>query len=220
MPFIVCDELHTPVAAIHVRRGDSCDRERDEPGPFNSMFAWDAKKGRNERVGFRYCYTWRVYVEQLKQLQRLYGVRTVLLATDDADGVVTGRLAHEKDFNWVYLAYPRGQFKKRGWMEFRKDLTDDVPFSLAAALEMLGSADVLVGNMGSHVTRMIYNKMVAAVGTSVMPPFISVDGYGLCCDFTEECSRRDIKQRGRPIRECIHKYGQCTGGDQFFRWRG
>lgn len=253
------DEIHTPVAAIHVRRGDSCDRERDEVGPFNSMFAWDEKKGRNERVGFRYCYTWRVYLEQLQMLKRMYGVRTVrrhsyrdmgtrtcrrahrrarrafrsrafvsvlsapaqvYLATDDADGKVTGRLAQEKGFNWVYLSYPRQQFKKRGWMEFRKDLTDDVPFSLAAALELLGGADVLVGNMGSHVTRMIYNKMVSATSTSVMPPFVSVDGYGLCCDFTEDCSKEDITKRRRPIRDCIHKYGQCTGGDQFFRWRG
>ena len=28
------DEMRTPVAAVHVRRGDSCDRERNEPGPF------------------------------------------------------------------------------------------------------------------------------------------------------------------------------------------
>ena len=111
--------------------------ERDSAGPFNSMFAWDAKKGRNERVGFRYCYTWGVYLAQLEELKRKYGVRTVLLATDDADGKVTGRLPLEKGFNWAFLHYPRQQFKKRGWMEFRKDLTEDVPFSLAAALEML-----------------------------------------------------------------------------------
>ena len=67
---------------------------------------------------------------------------------------------------------------------------------------------MLVGNMGSHVTRMIYNKMVASTATSVMPPFISVDGYGLCCDFTEDCTREDIAHRKRSIRECIHKYGQ------------
>ena len=49
------DEKYTPIAAIHVRRGDSCDRERDAPGPFNSMFAFDRKKGKLDRVGFRYC---------------------------------------------------------------------------------------------------------------------------------------------------------------------
>jgi len=74
--------------------------------------------------------------------------------------------------------------------------------------------------VGSHVTRMIYNKMVASTATSQLPPFISVDGYGMCCDFTEECSKRDIRKRNRDARECIHKYGPCTGGDQFFRWSG
>ena len=46
-------EVRTPIAAVHVRRGDSCDRERREPGPFNSMFAFDPKKGKLDRVGFR-----------------------------------------------------------------------------------------------------------------------------------------------------------------------
>ncbi|KAL3913620.1 MAG: hypothetical protein SGPRY_007917 [Prymnesium sp.] len=96
------EDVRTPVAAVHVRRGDSCDRqafthfplapplgvtvpsphlstslpprlirERSEPGPFNSMFAWDEKKQKLDRVGFRYCYTWGVYLDQLKKLQRM-----------------------------------------------------------------------------------------------------------------------------------------------------
>ena len=149
-----------------------------------------------------------------------YGVRTVLLMTDDSTGRVLEQLPREKGFNWAYLDFPRQQFVKKGWMEFRKDLDENVPFSLAAALELLGGADMLVGNMGSHVTRVLYNKMVRASRTSVLPPFISVDGYGLCCDFTEDCTKEDITKRKRPIRDCIHKYGQCTGGDQFFFHRG
>ena len=39
------DEQRTPVAAVHVRQGDSCDRHSETAGPFNSMFAWDATKG-------------------------------------------------------------------------------------------------------------------------------------------------------------------------------
>ena len=214
------DELSTPVAAVHVRHGDSCDRTRDEQGPFNSMFAWDAKKGKNERVGFRYCYTWRVYLQQLREMQRRYGVRTVLLATDDAKGEVIERLGKETEFNWVYLDFPRGQFQKRGWMEFRHDLDENAPFSIVAALELLSAADVFVGNMGSHVSRMVYNKMVASSATSVLPPFISVDGYGMCCDFTEECAKQDIRKRRRDTRQCIYKYGTCTGGDQWFFHRG
>ena len=72
-----------------------------------------------------------------------------------------------------------------GWMEFRKDLSDDVPFSLASALELLDSADMLVGNMGSHVTRMLYNKMVVALAW-----------WGACCKyvcmFARECYRRTM----------------------------
>jgi len=214
------DEQRTPVAAVHVRQGDSCDRHSDTAGPFNSMFAWDAKKGKVDRVGFRYCYSWGVYAAMLRQLQREYGVRTVLLMTDDSTGKVLQQLPKEQGFNWAYLDFPRQQFVKKGWMEFRSDLDENVPFSLAAAFEMLGGADMLVGNMGSHVTRVLYNKMVASSRTSTMPPFISVDGYGLCCDFTEDCSKDDIRKRNRPIRDCIHKYGQCTGGDQYFFHRG
>ena len=33
---------------------------------------------------------------------------------------------------------------------------------------------------------------VASSRTSTMPPFISVDGYRLCCDFTEDCGKEDI----------------------------
>ena len=44
--------------------------------------------------------------------------------------------------------------------------------------ELLGGADILVGSMGSHVSRVLYNKMISSSRTSLLPPFISVDGYG------------------------------------------
>ena len=53
---------------------------------------------------------------QLEQLQQLYGTRTVLLSTDDHTGEVLRTLQQEKGFNWVYLDYPRAQFRKRSWM--------------------------------------------------------------------------------------------------------
>ena len=65
-------------------------------------------------------------------------------------------------------------------MEFRSDLDENAPFSLAAELELLSDADMFVGNMGSHTSRMLYMKMIRAARTAVLPPFISVDGYGLC----------------------------------------
>ena len=105
-------------------------------------------------------------------------------------------------------------------MEFRSDLDENAPFSIVAALELLSAADVFVGNMGSHVSRMVYNKMVASSATSVLPPFISVDGYGMCCDFTEECTREQVRGRARPVRECIYRFGAVTGGEQWMYHRG
>ena len=69
--------------------------------------------------------------------------------------------------------------------------------------------------MGSHTSRLMYMKLVAAAKTAVLPPFISVDGYGLCCGFTDGCTRQQIKQRRRPIRSCIYTYGLVTGGEQY-----
>ena len=210
------DEQRTPIAAIHVRHGDSCDRHAKEPGPFNAMFALDPKTNKLERTSYRYCYDWSVYRKQLETLQQLYGVRTVLLATDDHTGAIVRSLQQEKGFNWIYLDYPRTQFRKRAWMEFRSDLDENAPFSLAAELELLSEAHLFVGNMGSHTSRMMYMKMVASSRTAVLPPFISVDGYGLCCGFTEPCTRADIKARARKIRACIFTYGLATGGDAYF----
>ena len=101
-------------------------------------------------------------------------------------------LARETNFNWLFLDYPRGQFRKRAWMEFRSDLDENAPFSLAAENELLSEAHLFVGNFGSHTSRTMYMRMLASTKTAVLPPFISVDGYGLCCDFTEECSVQDI----------------------------
>ena len=70
--------------------------------------------------------------------------------------------------------------------------------------------------MGSHTSRMLYMKLVASAKTSVLPPFISVDGYGLCCGFTEECTKAHIRSRRRKIRACIYTYGLATGGEQYF----
>ena len=97
------DAERTPVAAVHVRQGDSCDRKVDEPGPWNAMWRPDPKRpGKLTREGVgRRCYSWRVYRQQLQALRAKYGVRTVLLATDDHTGEVVRALQGERDFNWV-----------------------------------------------------------------------------------------------------------------------
>ena len=136
----------TPIAAVHVRNGDSCDRRADTPGPWNAMWQPDPKRpGMLTREGVgRRCYSWKVYLDQLLTLQQLYGVRTVLLATDDPSGEIVKALKAERRFNWLYLEYPREQFRKRAWMEFRSDLDENAPFSLAAELELLSEGDLFV----------------------------------------------------------------------------
>ena len=105
-------------------------------------------------------------------------------------------------------------------MEFRSDLDENAPFSLAAELELLSEADMFVGNMSSLTSRSMYMRLIASSKTGVLPPFISVDGYGLCCGFTDECTKKQIRQRGRSIRACIYTYGLATGGEQWFYHRG
>ena len=63
---------------------------------------------------------------------------------------------------------------------------------------------------------MFYMKLVGATKTAVLPPFISVDVYGLCCGFTDECTKPQIRARSRQIRSCIYSYGLATGGEQYF----
>lgn len=139
-----------PIAAVHVRHGDSCDggRTTTSAGPFNAMFAYSEKTKKLERLPRRLCYSWSVYRRQLATLQGMYGVRTAVVVTDDHTGSIFQRLQHDTSFNWVYLDFPRAQFKKGPWMEFRSDLDENAPFSLAAELELMSSAHMFVGNMG------------------------------------------------------------------------
>ena len=66
----------------------------------------------------------------------------------------------------------------------------------------------------------MYMRMVTSSRAATLPPFISVDGYGLCCGFTDECAKPQIRARRRKIRECIYSYGLATGGEQWFYHRG
>ncbi|KOO30756.1 hypothetical protein Ctob_011571 [Chrysochromulina tobinii] len=186
------------------------------PGPFNAMFERGKKTGRLERVPRRKCYTWSVYRRALDEMRELYGVQTVVVVTDDHEGAMLRSLASDSAFNWVYLDFDRKQFRKQAWMEFRSELDEHAPFSLAAELELLATADVFVGNMGSHTSRMMYMKIIGASRTALLPPFVSVDGYGLCCGFTDECTKAQIRKRGRSIRQCIYTYGLATGGEMYF----
>lgn len=196
-----CPGRTGPSAAVQVRHGDSCEGSQQRTkGPRNMMI-------RGGKRLFRYCYTWDVYARELEMLRERYGLQTVYLATDDP-AIVREAVSNTTSFDWVTVDWPREQLAKpKPWVEFRQNLDEHVPLSLAAELEVLSHADMFVGSFGSQVGRSIYFGMNARTRTGSLPPFVSVDGYGLCCDFREDCTEEDILARGRPMRECIEKGG-------------
>ena len=69
----------------------------------------------------------------MQHLKHFKSVRTFRVQRLKARGPPTlnqQALQGEAKFNWLYLDYPRAQFRKRAWMEFRSDL--DEPSSSVA----------------------------------------------------------------------------------------
>jgi hypothetical protein len=190
------------MAAVQVRHGDSCEGPMSVvKGPRNMMI-------RGGKRLYRYCYDWQVYLRELQAMRALYGLQTVMIATDDPKVIAQASADTTSGLNWVWVDWPREQLARpKPWVEFRANLDEHVPLSLAAELHLLGHADMFVGSFGSQVGRSIYYRMLANLRGGSMPPFVSVDGYGLCCDFREDCTEDDIVKRGRPMRTCISKGG-------------
>ncbi|KAJ1635774.1 hypothetical protein T492DRAFT_963887 [Pavlovales sp. CCMP2436] len=197
-----CPGSDGPAAAVQVRHGDSCEGPMSvEKGPRNMMI-------RGGKRLYRYCYAWSVYLQELHAMREAYGLRTVYIATDDPKVIAEATQDRSSGLNWVFVDWPRDQLARpKPWVEFRANLDEHVPLSLAAELELLGHADMFVGSFGSQVGRSIYYRMLSRVRGGTMPPFVSVDGYGLCCDFREDCTAEDIQARARPMRECISRGG-------------
>jgi hypothetical protein len=197
-----CPGSEGPSAAVQVRHGDSCEGPMStSKGPRNMMI-------RGGRRLYRYCYAWQVYLRELHALRDAYGLQTVYLATDDPKVIAEASADRTSGLNWVWVDWPREQLARpKPWVEFRANLDEHVPLSLAAELHLLGHADMFVGSFGSQVGRSIYYRMLAGVRGGTLPPFVSVDGYGLCCDFREDCTEADITERARPMRTCIWRGG-------------
>ncbi|KAG8466704.1 hypothetical protein KFE25_008083 [Diacronema lutheri] len=197
-----CPGRDGPAAAVQVRHGDSCEGPMAVvKGPRNMMI-------RGGKRLYRYCYAWSVYRAELLALRDAYGLQTVYIATDDPGVIAEAAADRSAGLDWMFVDWPREQLARpKPWVEFRANLDEHVPLSLAAELELLGHADVFVGSFGSQVGRSIYYRMLSRVRAGTMPPFVSVDGYGLCCDFREDCTEADIVARERPLRTCILRGG-------------
>lgn len=197
-----CPGSDGPTAAVQVRHGDSCEGPMStEKGPRNMMI-------RGGKRLYRYCYEWKVYLRELAAMREAYGLQTVFIATDDPQVIREATADSSSGLNWVFVDWPREQLARpKPWVEFRANLDEHVPLSLAAELQLLGHADMFVGSFGSQVGRSIYYRMLSRVRGGTLPPFASVDGYGLCCDFREDCTEADILARGRSLRGCIWRGG-------------
>lgn len=166
--------------AIHIRRGDSCMR-------------WAGKPGDASLSHGRPCFSTRMYVDAARAMKRRYGMTTAYLATDSELAAAEATAMLEEDgFQVLTLKFDRGRvggtdFVNRGKMVDRgtvyiedrlkardKDLDVELAVgSIAAELELLGSAHAFIGTSSSWVSRLAFLSMVGRRG--IVPPFVFLD---------------------------------------------
>ena len=184
------DEL---VLAMHIRRGDACMR-------------WTSTRGdwRTKPHG-RPCWTTEAYVAAAEDMRDRYGVRVLRLATDSAvamrevEEVLGGRgwEVHALRYDRVAVGGQEGvnegstvSDERHVFIEKRMREGDPsldrslVIGSLAAELELLSGADMMIGTARSQVTRLAFLAMVGRLGRT--PPFIFLDS-GLGCLRMAKC---------------------------------
>lgn len=204
------DMPDAPVVALHVRRGDACDRGEEnlatDRGPRGHLHTGGV------RMSPRRCYAWSVYEAALRKLQARYGVRRVLLATDSP--TVLDEATKVSDFDWTFVEFDRSQlnFHPEGrstpeWVEIRSDgrIGSEEILSAFAEIHLLGTADIFVGTLSSNFGRLAYHLMMARARSNTLPPFITVDGYPLCCDLTQYCETAEaVEARQTSWAPCVY----------------
>ena len=200
-----------PVVALHVRRGDACDRGEVDgalavsPGPRGHLHT------NGVRSSPRLCYAWSVYEAVLRDLKERYGVREVLLATD-SPAVLQEATALE-DFDWTFVEFDRSSLNHHPegrstpeWVEIRADggIGREEVLSAFAEIHLLGTADIFVGTLSSNFGRLVYHLMGSRPRGASLPPFVTVDGYPLCCDLTQYCETRlAVEERQAVWSACV-----------------
>ena len=200
------DDDSVPSVGMQVRGGDSCDVVYDHEDPELYVHYLG--------VHGRPCFAPQVYLKRLRQLQEMYGVKKVYLATDSEDMIAA---AHEAtDFNWVYLDIDRSAFSPgHGWIESTGALNRTVAvYSGVADFDLLARGDIFVGTFTSHYSKVGMYKMAGQLMD--LPPFISLD-YTQCCDTVDVCSAEEIDKRGFNIEQCINGAVECR---REFGWVG
>ena len=98
---------------------DSCDFTINEEVPKMTQYL---KKGMQ-----RPCFNIEIYFQKLQQLQQMYSISTVYLATDSLDMI--SRTRKEKIVTWIYLDIERNHFDKNfGEIQCRGSVDDYLSF--------------------------------------------------------------------------------------------
>jgi len=195
---------HGAAVSIHIRRGDSCDRWLDKIETPNEPWNWwwSGKRARP-------CYKTKVYFDALVKLRDYYhknklpDICKVYVASDDSKAIK--ELTNMSDeFHWIYhdfdTAYLQREEEEDAWLDQREDFNPMMAPSMIADLALLKQGNAFIGTVDSAMSRLIYNTMLGKVGNHI-PPFTSLDGHSLCCDFWEDC--RWCKRKIKPIGRCF-----------------
>ena len=175
-----------PTLSLQARQGDSCEfvLEAEDPGLTR---VWDRIPGAHRLR--RKCFAPAVYMRAMRRLQRLYGIKTVLLSTD-SQSMVDLALKEGADLHWVFLNISRQVFSYNStgsdtFIEFRyDDANEQVLFSAVADLDLLKHGQVFLTTLSSTYSRLAF--FAAAGHHAMVPPFISLD-YPLSCESLDLC---------------------------------
>mmetsp|Transcript_11747 Transcript_11747/g.24864 ORF Transcript_11747/g.24864 Transcript_11747/m.24864 type:complete len:292 (+) Transcript_11747:1-876(+) len=190
--------------ALHIRRGDSCNKEADPDyyseyaSPLNST----AQFGTN-----RQCYKTKVYLDALRQIRRLVPETRplhVYLATDHVGSVIDeivnkkfkagNKGSAEEEVieveRWHFLNYSRDHFNYDAGSIESEDNREHQPIlgeTAVADLWHLSHGHAFVGHMGSRFGKVAWLLATARYNTFI--PFSTVDGHSFCCEIDEPCAR-------------------------------
>jgi len=185
-----------PVIAMHIRRGDACMRwgQRDDGGKMFPLgrpcYKMDAYMGAARELQAQYganrillatdspC----VVEEEIQKYASEFEFKFVDFNRSLVSGAANGN-GRGCDRDNVTWSWPKSQndTKAQGHFMEKRNLTDAervlIFGSFHAEVNLLSTADLLVGTGGATFTQTIFTAMVGARG--VQPPFIMVDGHHL-----------------------------------------
>jgi hypothetical protein len=167
-----------PIIGLHIRHGDSCP---GTPGAFTA----------------RSCKGVNHYIQEVETMSKLYGIKSVFLATDDQKvvsrlrGHFKGRLnivttdidrAHLED----YVIYTGWRVHSKNKVDTRLHGEDPDPQLEAALLDMLllSQTDALIGTFNSNMFRLAF--LLQVWNNRGFGPYVSRDGpwcghWRMCC---------------------------------------